>query len=114
VHILALESNHDLRMLENGPYPGYLKRRILSEQGHLSNPDACDAMEQLAGPRLQRVVALHRSNTNNSASIVRRELTARAAAIGLTVPIEVAPQNDVLDSAPPQGSLFDDATGATL
>jgi phosphoribosyl 1,2-cyclic phosphodiesterase len=111
VDLLGLESNHDLGMLENGPYPSYLKRRIRSEQGHLSNPDACDAIERLASDRLRHVFALHRSNTNNSASIVRRELLARMTAIGLRVPIDVAPQNDVLDSEPPQGSLFDDAVG---
>jgi phosphoribosyl 1,2-cyclic phosphodiesterase len=108
VEILGLESNHDLRMLENGPYPYYLKRRIRSEQGHLSNADACDALERLASPRLRRIIALHRSTTNNSASIVKRELAARMAAIGLRVPIDVAAQDDVLDSQPPQGSLFAD------
>jgi phosphoribosyl 1,2-cyclic phosphodiesterase len=95
-------------MLESGPYPHYLKRRIRSEQGHLSNPDACDALERLASDRLRRVFALHRSNTNNSASIVRRELAARASALGLAVPVEVAPQDSVLDSDPPQGNLFAD------
>jgi len=109
VDLLGLESNHDLGMLENGPYPHYLKRRIRSEQGHLSNPDACDALERLASDRLRHVFALHRSNTNNSASIVRRELTARAAAIGLRVPVDVASQDEVLDSEPPQGCLFGDA-----
>jgi phosphoribosyl 1,2-cyclic phosphodiesterase len=112
VDLLGLESNHDLGMLENGPYPHYLKRRIRSEQGHLSNPDACDALERLASDRLRRVFALHRSTTNNSASIVRRELAARITAIGLRVPVDVAPQDDVLDSEPPQGSLFDDAGDA--
>jgi phosphoribosyl 1,2-cyclic phosphodiesterase len=111
VDVLCLESNHDLGMLENGPYPYYLKRRIRSEQGHLSNPDACDAIEKLASDRLRRVFALHRSNTNNSATIVRRELAARMAAIGLRVPVEVAPQDDVLDSEPPQGCLFGDESG---
>ena len=108
VDLLGLESNHDLGMLENGPYPYYLKRRIRSERGHLSNSDACDALERLASDRLRRVFALHRSNTNNSASIVKRALAARASAIGLRVPVDVAPQDDLLDSEPPQGSLFPD------
>ena len=111
VDLLGMESNHDLGMLENGPYPSFLKRRLRSEQGHLSNPDACDAIERLASDRLQHVFALHRSNTNNSASIVRRELVARMTAIGLRVPVEVAPQDHILDSEPPQGSLFDDRAG---
>ena len=94
-----------------GPYPHYLKRRIRSERGHLSNPDACDALERLASDRLKHVFALHRSHTNNSASIVKRGLAARASAIGLRVPIDVAPQDDVMDSEPPQGSLFADEEG---
>lgn len=112
VDLLGLESNHDLAMLENGPYPSYLKRRIRSQQGHLSNADACDAVERLANNRLRRLFALHRSTTNNSASIVRRELAARVAAIGLKVPVDVAPQDEVLDSQPPQGCLFEDSAGS--
>ena len=108
VDLLGLESNHDLGMLENGPYPYYLKQRIRSQRGHLSNIDACDALERLASERLRRVFALHRSETNNSASIVKRVLEARATAIGLRAPVDVAPQGDVLDSCPPQGTLFAD------
>ena len=37
---LVIEANHDVEMLENGPYPAYLKKRILSDSGHLSN-DLC-------------------------------------------------------------------------
>jgi phosphoribosyl 1,2-cyclic phosphodiesterase len=106
VDILGIESNHDLGMLENGPYPYCLKRRIRSERGHLSNADACEALTRLASDRLTRVFALHRSNTNNSASIVERELRARAVALGLSATVEVAMQSDVLDSDPAQGTLF--------
>jgi phosphoribosyl 1,2-cyclic phosphodiesterase len=106
VEMLGIESNHDLTMLENGPYPYYLKRRIRSERGHLSNVDACDALSRLASEKLTHVFALHRSNTNNSASIVQRELGARAAALGLPAKVKVAMQADVLDSHPPQGTLF--------
>ena len=113
VDLLGLESNHDVGMLENGPYPFYLKRRIRSEHGHLSNLDACDALERLASNRLRRVFALHRSETNNSATIVRRVLEARARAIGLHAPVDVAPQGDVLDSSPPQGILFADEGART-
>lgn len=91
--VLGLESNHDLRMLEAGPYPGFLKRRILSRDGHLSNPDAADALEALASDRLKRVIAVHRSDTNNTASLARRGLLARLGAIGLEIPVDVAPQS---------------------
>lgn len=91
--VLGLESNHDLKMLEAGPYPGFLKRRILSADGHLSNPDAANALEALVSDRLKRVVAVHRSDTNNTTSLARRGLMARLAAIGLDIPVDVAPQS---------------------
>lgn len=100
VDVLGLESNHDLKMLEAGPYPGFLKRRILSREGHLSNPDAADALEALVSDRLRRVVAVHRSDTNNTASLARRGLVARLAAIGLEIPVDVAPQGAPLGCEP--------------
>lgn len=106
VDILGLESNHDLTMLANGPYPQFLKSRIRSERGHLSNPDAAEALELLASPRLRHIFALHRSSTNNSPTIVKRTLVARSESIGLKVPIDVARQDTPVDSSPPQGSLF--------
>jgi len=107
VDILGIESNHDLAMLANGPYPHFLQKRIRSDQGHLSNPDAAAALELLASPRLRRVFALHRSTTNNSATIVRRTLVARSQSIGLDVPIDVARQDLPMDSSPPHSSLSD-------
>jgi phosphoribosyl 1,2-cyclic phosphodiesterase len=106
VDLLGIESNHDLTMLDNGPYPSFLKRRIRSAQGHLSNPDAADALEALISPRLRRVFALHRSDTNNTASLARRVLIARLAALDARLPVDVAPQGEPLDSAPAQGALF--------
>jgi phosphoribosyl 1,2-cyclic phosphodiesterase len=106
VDILGIESNHDVTMLENGPYPSYLKRRIRSAQGHLSNPDAADALEALASSRLKGVIALHRSDTNNTASLAKRALAARLHAMGIRVPVNVALQHEPLDSSPAQGALF--------
>jgi len=113
VDILGLESNHDLTMLANGPYPGFLKARIRSDQGHLSNLDAASALELLASDRLRRFFALHRSDTNNSPTIVKRALVARSEAIGLRVSIDVARQDLPLDSSPPQGELFAAEQGAS-
>ena len=110
--MLGIESNHDLGMLENGPYPSFLKRRIRSAQGHLSNPDAADALEALASTRLRRVFALHRSDTNNTPSLAKRALVARLEVIGLRVPVSVAPQHEPLDSSPAQGALFAEENGS--
>jgi len=106
VDVLCLESNHDVRMLETGPYPAFLKRRIRSARGHLSNADAADALERLASDRLKAVFAMHRSRTNNTAELAGRSLEQRAGRLGLGVKVLVASQHAPCDSHPPQGSLF--------
>ena len=74
VRILAIESNHDVRMLREGPYPRYLQDRILSDSGHLSNDQASDVVRQVAGARLEKVVAMHLSEHNNLPSLARESL----------------------------------------
>jgi phosphoribosyl 1,2-cyclic phosphodiesterase len=73
--ILGLECNHDPDLLRDGPYPWVLKKRIGSDQGHLSNPSAADLLARLAGPGLRQVFALHLSETNNRPHLARRALT---------------------------------------
>jgi phosphoribosyl 1,2-cyclic phosphodiesterase len=107
VKALGIESNHDARMLERGPYPAFLKRRIRSNAGHLSNDAAADALDQLASEELVQVFALHRSHTNNTAALAAAALTQRLARLGLEVPVHVVPQHESCDSCPPQGSLFE-------
>lgn len=65
VRLLALESNHDVHLLDVGPYPTALKRRVASESGHLSNVQAAAGLERLLCARLERVVGMHLSETNN-------------------------------------------------
>lgn len=62
---LILESNHDLDMLRNGPYPWPLKQRVASRHGHLSNHEAADGIPELDSSQLQWVVLYHLSRTNN-------------------------------------------------
>jgi len=64
--VILLESNHDVSMLKYGPYPYTLKRRILSEIGHLSNEDCGEAIVRLLNYKLKKQIILgHLSNTNN-------------------------------------------------
>ena len=74
--ILALESNHDVKMLKNGPYPAFLQARILGAGGHLSNDQAAEALPQLLCDGTETVVAMHLSEKNNLPSIARRALEA--------------------------------------
>ncbi len=62
---LLLEANHDVRMLQVGPYPYYLKQRILGERGHLSNELAGQLLSRLMHDKLQTVVLGHLSKENN-------------------------------------------------
>ena len=62
---IVLESNHCPDMLANGPYPEFLKRRIRSKHGHLSNKDAADGI-RLLGTDLPQVILAHLSETNNT------------------------------------------------
>jgi phosphoribosyl 1,2-cyclic phosphodiesterase len=63
--LLALESNHDERMLACGPYPAFLKARVGGERGHLSNAQAAAALGQLLDGQLGQVVGMHLSEKNN-------------------------------------------------
>ena len=64
--LIHIESNHDVRMLENGPYPYILKRRILSSTGHLSNEACARELPRLIQTGTTRVFLGHLSRENNS------------------------------------------------
>ncbi|MCR4740419.1 MAG: MBL fold metallo-hydrolase, partial [Lachnospiraceae bacterium] len=70
VSSLLLEANHDIKMLEVGPYPYFLKKRILGEKGHLSNDSAGELLSKLynAG-NLRQVLLGHLSEENNYAAL---------------------------------------------
>lgn len=63
--VLLIESNHDVRMLEAGRYPYYLKRRILSEEGHLSNESAGRLLVRVLHDGIRHIYLGHLSLENN-------------------------------------------------
>ena len=63
--VILLESNHDVEMLKFGPYPYPLKKRILSDVGHLSNEACGHAITDLMNSKMKRVILGHLSKTNN-------------------------------------------------
>lgn len=63
--IILLESNHDVEMLKFGPYPYPLKRRILSNIGHLSNEDCGNAIVSIVNRKFKNIILGHLSKTNN-------------------------------------------------
>ncbi len=99
-HLVGLEVNHDLRMLETGPYPLFLRRRIASDRGHLSNDAAADALGRLAHEGLRAVFGMHVSQQNNLPALAERALRERLDASGLAhVRVEVASQDAPLTHA---------------
>ncbi|MCA9562219.1 MAG: MBL fold metallo-hydrolase [Myxococcales bacterium] len=63
--VVVLECNYDAEMLRYGNYPGWLKRRISSHDGHLSNHQTGQLLSRIAGPELEHVVLYHLSRENN-------------------------------------------------
>lgn len=101
---LLLEANHDVRMLQVGPYPYYLKQRILGDRGHLSNERAGQLLSHLLHDKLQAVVLGHLSKENNMPELayeaVRVEVTMEAAKTDAKImineiPMQVARRSEV-------------------
>lgn len=79
LQVLLLEANHDVNMLEAGPYPYTLKQRILGDRGHLSNERSGELLGQVLHDKLKAVILGHLSKENNYARLayetVRLEIT---------------------------------------
>lgn len=84
-----IEANHDLQMLADGPYPFPLKRRILSERGHLSNADCALLARRLAENGTRRIILGHLSRENNRPELAMT--TVAAALEGLDAELLCAP-----------------------
>ena len=69
---IFLESNYDEDMLKQGPYPSFLKARIASDVGHLSNAQAAMIALEHASPRLKHIVLSHISENNNTPELAFR------------------------------------------
>jgi phosphoribosyl 1,2-cyclic phosphodiesterase len=74
VDALVLECNHDVTMLENGPYPVSLKRRVGGRFGHLENGQSAALLDKLKHDKLQCVMAAHVSRKNNTDALAQRAL----------------------------------------
>ena len=68
-NILIIESNHDIEMLKNGPYPKFLKKRILSDKGHLSNSECHKVLQDLVKTGVKKIILCHLSEINNTPEI---------------------------------------------
>lgn len=92
---LVLECNHDRRMLADGPYPTWLKRRIGGHRGHLSNDQSASMLDACRHDALRHVVAAHLSQRNNEPALALRALRD---ALGQGLPF-CAPELHVADAS---------------
>lgn len=92
--LAVVESNHDEAMLRTGPYPYRLKRRILSDWGHLSNDGCAALLQRLYASGTRRFLLAHLSRENNTP-----EAALRAAVHGLEE-AGAAPDTYTLEAAP--------------
>lgn len=84
-HAVFLEANYDERMLEEGHYPFYLKKRISSDKGHLSNKQALELFTQHRSDHLSHVILSHLSKENNSPQLVQNLFSQHAGAVNVVV-----------------------------
>lgn len=75
--IYIMESNHDIEMLETGPYPYRLKQRIWSDKGHLSNEMSADYLSKWIGDNTKLVILAHLSETNNTEELALKEFKSK-------------------------------------
>ncbi|GLB59201.1 MBL fold metallo-hydrolase [Cytobacillus sp. NCCP-133] len=92
----VFESNHDVQMLRMCRYPWNIKRRILSDVGHVSNEDAAFAMSEVAGDRTKSFYLAHLSLDNNIKDLARMSVTQTLESRGIIV----GEQFDLFDTDP--------------
>jgi phosphoribosyl 1,2-cyclic phosphodiesterase len=96
---LVLESNHCPVMLDNGPYPESLKRRIRSARGHLSNRDAAQCLRQLKRD-LSALVLAHLSEVNNTTEKARMGAREGLGLLYDQTPLVIATQGGTSAACP--------------
>ncbi len=102
----VVESNYCEEMLRLGPYPAFLKRRIRSASGHLSNDDCASLLSAASGGTLSRVWLAHLSEKNNTPQRASSTATAALKVAKGDLHINVLPRKDVVElTAQPQQQL---------
>ena len=98
---LVLEANHDEEMVSNGPYPDFLKERILSQTGHLSNRSCGLALVENMTERLRYVWLCHLSEENNHPELARKTVESVLRDFGIIVGVDL--KMEVLKRTTPTG-----------
>ncbi|MEG0994745.1 MAG: MBL fold metallo-hydrolase [Bacilli bacterium] len=72
--VYLLESNHDEVMLMEGNYPYFLKQRVLSDKGHLSNGTCSSYLTKMCGTKTHHIILAHLSSKNNTTILARKTI----------------------------------------
>ena len=92
-NLYIIESNHDPKMLMEGPYPYILKQRVISDIGHLSNEMTGNYLKKLIGSNTKKIVLAHLSEINNTEELA---LETVIKIIETNIEIKAAKQNEEL------------------
>ena len=85
VSLAVVESNYDVQMLKEGPYPYYLKSRIASNRGHLSNDQSAQTTLRLIESGVNKIQLCHLSNNNNTPTLALERVQKTAVANGIVI-----------------------------
>lgn len=100
--VAIIESNHDVNMLKSGKYPYFLKRRILSNTGHLSNDDCAKELPDLVRSGVKKFILAHLSSENNVPNLALAtsvcHLESQNMKKGIDFDISVAPKENCCES----------------
>ena len=103
VDLLVLEANHDVETLRAGPYPYYLKQRVLGPRGHLSNDAAAGFARRAAQAGTGAILLAHLSRENNTPQMALNAVSAALSAVNYAGSLSAAPWGEpgpVIDTAP--------------
>lgn len=93
--VYFLESNHDEAMLMDGPYPYYLKQRVISDSGHLSNNMAAKYLSLIVGDKTKCIILAHVSEKNNTYDLAYDTIRDKLDMISYNGELFVAKQDEV-------------------
>ncbi len=91
--VVVLESNYCETMLRNSPYPAFLKRRIRSQNGHLSNDDCAATLVDALRPSSHTVWLAHLSENNNAPEVAEAAVQEALAVRGIRLPVRSLPRH---------------------
>ncbi|MDR1017631.1 MAG: MBL fold metallo-hydrolase [Lachnospiraceae bacterium] len=100
LNAVVLEANHDIKMLEVGPYPYQLKKRVASDRGHLSNENTGRLLCQIANDKLECVLLGHLSKDNNYPDLayetVKLEMELESRNNNISIPEVIVANRDIV------------------